>query len=89
MIAAEGLPVELACRVMGVSVSGYYEWLNRAPSARSLRHAWLTELIVRAHAESRGTYGVRRVHAELKLGHLISVGRQAVELLMRQSALDP
>ena len=88
MIAAEGLPVEVACRVLGVSVSGYYEWLNRAPSARRLRHAWLTEFIVRAHSESRGTYGVRRVHAELTLGLGISVGRQAVELLMRRAGLQ-
>ena len=88
MIAAEGLPVEVACRVLDVSVSGYYEWLNRAPSARALRHVWLTERIVRAHAESRGIYGVRRVHAELTLGLGISVGRQAVELLMRRAGLQ-
>ncbi len=88
MIAAEGLPVEVACRVLGVSVSGYYEWLNRAPSARGLRHAWLTEFIVRAHSESRGIYGVWRVHAELTLGLGISVGRQAVELLMRRAGLQ-
>jgi hypothetical protein len=54
VIAAEGLPVDVACRVLGVSVSGYYEWRNRAPSPRSLRHAWLTELILRVHGESRG-----------------------------------
>jgi putative transposase len=88
MIAAEGLPVEVACRVLGVSVSGYYEWLNRSPSARSLRHVWLTELIVRAHAESRGIYGVRRIHAELTLGLGVAVGRQAVELLMRRAGLQ-
>ncbi len=88
MIAAEGLPVEVACRVLGVSVSGYYEWSDRGPSARALRHAWLTDLIIRAHTESRGIYGVRRVHAELTLGLGISVGRQAVELLMRRAGLQ-
>jgi putative transposase len=88
VIAAEGLPVEGACRVLGVSVSGYYEWLNRAPSARALRHAWLTDLIIRVHSESRGIYGARRVHAELTLGLGISVGRQAVELLMRRAGLQ-
>ena len=88
MIAAEGLPVEVACRVLGVSVSGYYECLNRAPSVRAVRHVWLTELIIRAHAESRGIYGVRRVHAELTLGLGIAVGRQAVELLMRRAGLQ-
>lgn len=88
MIAAEGLPIEVACRVLGVSVSGYYEWLNRAPSARAFRHARLTELTLRAHSESRGIDGVRQVHADLTLGRGISVGRQAVELLMRRAGLQ-
>ena len=42
MMAAEYIPVEVSCRVLDVSVSGYYEWLARKPSARSVRHAWLT-----------------------------------------------
>ena len=88
VIAAEQLPIELACRDLGVSVSGYYEWLNRGPSVRALRHTWRTELIIRAHTDSRGIYGVRRVHAELTLGLGISVGRQAVELLMRRAGLQ-
>lgn len=88
MIAAEGLPVEVASRVLGVSVSGYYEWRDRPPSARSLRHVWLTEQIKRAHAESRGTYGARRVHADLTLGRGVAVGRQTVEMLMRRANLQ-
>ena len=66
MIAAEGLPVQLATRVLGVSESGYYEWRGRAPSARAVRHAWLTEQIQAVHLASRGTYGspagARRAH---------------------------
>ncbi len=77
IIAAERLPVEVAWRVLSVSVSGYYDSLNRAPSARAIRQAWLTEPIGPAHSESRGTYGVRRVHAELTLRYGISVRRQA------------
>jgi putative transposase len=87
VIAAEGLPVELACRVLGVSVSGYYEWFDRPPSARALRDVWLTECIGRVHSESRGIYGVRRVHAELVLGLDIAVGREAVARLMRRAGL--
>jgi hypothetical protein len=66
VIAAEGLPIDVACRVLGVSVSGYYEWRNRAPSPRSLRHAWLTDLVMRVHGESRGVYGIRRVHDRVR-----------------------
>ena len=28
-MAADGLPIEVACRVLDVSVSGYYGWLDR------------------------------------------------------------
>ena len=65
MITAFALPAKLACRVLQVSESGYYAWRSRAPSARAVRHAWLTDLIRQVHSASRGTYGVRRVHADL------------------------
>jgi putative transposase len=52
-----------------------------------LRHAWLTEQIQAVHQASFGTYGSRRVHAELRLGLGISVGHGAVELLMRRTEL--
>ena len=87
-MAAESHPAKVACRVLGVSESGYYEWRNRAPSPRSLRHAWLTELIRRIHADFRGVYGARRVHAELTMGHGVSVGHQAVEMLMRRAGIQ-
>jgi putative transposase len=61
-MAAEGIPVEIACRVLDVSTSGYYAWRSRPPSARSIRHAWLTDRIVEVHQRSRGTYGALRVH---------------------------
>jgi putative transposase len=58
----------MACRLLSVAESGYYEWRRRPPSARAVRHAWLTEQIRAVHVASRGTYGIRRVHAELTLG---------------------
>jgi hypothetical protein len=86
-MASEKLPVQLACRVLGVAESGYYDWRSRPPSARSLRHAWLTEQIQAVHQASLGTYGSRRVHAELRLGLGIVVGHGAVEMLMRRAGL--
>ncbi len=64
-MAAEGHAVMLACRILAVSESGFYAQRHRPPSARAIRHAALTELIGRVHLDSRGTYGARRVHAEL------------------------
>jgi transposase InsO family protein len=86
-MVAEGLQVQTSCRVLGVSVSGFYQRRTRAPSARSIRHAWLTEVIRQVHVDSRGTYGARRVHAELALGHGIAVGHNAVEMLMARAGL--
>ena len=87
MMAAEGLPVQSACRVMDVSQSGYYAWRNRPPSARAIRHAWLTDLIRQIHSASRGVYGGPRVHAELALGRGILVGHGAVTMLMHRAGI--
>ena len=87
-MATEGLPVKLACRVLQLSESGYYARRSRPPSVRSIRHVWLTDLIRQAHAASRGTYGIRRVHAELTLGHGVAIGHQAVEWLMRRAGIQ-
>ncbi|MEU7761646.1 transposase [Micromonospora aurantiaca (nom. illeg.)] len=85
-MAAEGLPVEVCCRVLGASASGYYAWRSRPLSQRALRDTWLTEQIRAVHLASRGTYGSRRVHAELRLGGGHVVGYHAVEMLMRRAA---
>jgi len=87
VIAAEDLPVQVACRVLGVSESGFYERRKRAPSQRAVRHAMLTDVIRQVHAESKGTYGILRVHAELTLGRGVIVGHNQVELLMRRAGI--
>jgi putative transposase len=73
VIVAEGTPVHVASRVVGVSESGWYEWLKRPPSERSIRHGMLTDLIRQIHIESRGIDVGRRVQAELTLGRGIEV----------------
>jgi transposase InsO family protein len=87
VMAAEHIPVEVACRVLGVSTSGSYASRSRPRSQRSVRHAWLTDLIVEVHQRSRGTYGALRVPAELRLGRGILVGHNAVALLLRRAGL--
>ena len=59
------VPVNTMCRVLKVSASGYYAWLDRAPSRRAIDNAVLVERIRRIHAESDATYGMPRVRAEL------------------------
>ena len=86
-MAAERLPVQKACRLLGVSESGYYAWKARVPSNRQIRHAWLLEHIQAVHEATRGVYGARRVWAELTMGLGLQVGRSQVELVMSRAGL--
>jgi putative transposase len=75
------------CRVLGVSRAGFYAWERRAPCDRALTDAWLTENVRDIHATSKGTYGSRRIHAELRLEYGIRVGKKRMERLMRAAGL--
>jgi putative transposase len=85
---ADGVRVRQACYALGVSTSGYYEQKTRAPSVRSIRHAWLTDLIGQVHDASHGTYGQPRVRAELHLAHGVVAGHSTVALLMRRAGIS-
>lgn len=78
--------VRRLCRLLGVSPSGFWAWLHRAPSARRQADAWLLARIAIAHAASRGTYGAPRIRAELRAGG-IGVGRRRVSRLMRLAGI--
>ena len=80
-------PIATMCRVLGVSISGYYAWSARAPSARARNDAALLERIGAIHAGSRGTYGATRVHAELVHGGT-RVARKRIARLMRTARLQ-
>jgi hypothetical protein len=65
------------CKALEVNRTSFHDWERRAPSDRALTDAFLIEKIKQIHAASDGTYGARRVHAELRLEHDIRVGAQA------------
>jgi putative transposase len=90
LIAAEKAnhPVDLMCRVLDVSRSGFYAWSTRAPGDRELQDAWLTEQIREIHAANRRVYGSPRIQAELRLGRGIRVSRKRVERLMRRAGIS-
>jgi putative transposase len=79
-------PVATMCRLLGVSASGFYAWLERGPSARAQADAQLLTRIAQIHQRSRETYGKPRVHAELT-EQGIRVGGKRVARLMRSAGL--
>jgi len=74
------------CRVLEVSPSGYYAWCGRPLSRRAREDLELSARLERAHTESRGTYGMPRLHAEL-VAEGTTVGRKRVARLMRLAGL--
>ena len=68
--------------MLNVSRSGYYAWAARPPSTRAVADVAMTERIREIHCESDGTYGSRRVHAQLRRDG-VAVNKKRVERLMR------
>jgi putative transposase len=78
----------VACRVLNVSRSGYYEWASRLDSPRRQENELLLKQIRQIHEDSRGTYGSPRVHAELTLGLGLPVNLKRVARLMREAGIQ-
>lgn len=76
-------PISLMCKVLEVSRSGYYTWLVRPPSDRELEDEWLISKIKTIHKQSRGTYGVRRIHAALKLPEIFVSQKRVFRLMVK------
>jgi putative transposase len=80
-------PVTVMCRLLEVSTSGYYAWLNRRPSKRAQEDAILADRIRWIYLRSRRTYGSPRVYEELR-DEGVRVGRKRVARLMRDACLQ-
>lgn len=74
------------CRVLGLSPSGYYAWLDRKPSEREKHDAVLTTQIETIWKENREVYGRPRIFAELKEDGE-EVGEKRVGRLMKQAGI--
>lgn len=54
------------CQVLGVSTSGYYDWLGRPESLRRQENRRLTVKIRQFHLASRQRYGSPRIYQDLR-----------------------
>lgn len=72
--------------MLQVSVSGYYEWRSREPSAHEREDGELAKQIHRIFHDHRQVYGSPRVHAELA-AQGITCSKQRVARLMREMEL--
>ena len=83
---AEAYPVRVMCKVMSVSASGYYDWVERAPSQHTQDDAELLKQIQTIYQEGRRKYGSPKVHKRLgQQGR--RHGHKRVARLMREAGL--
>jgi len=74
------------CAWLEVSKSGYYEWLSRPESATAKRREELKLRIGDIFDDSDGTYGYRRIAAQLARRG-VAAGEELVRRLMRELGL--
>ena len=82
------LPIVKMCALLEVSRSGFYDWRNRPASATAQRREELKLFIVKSFEDSDGTYGYRRMHADL-VDWDVTCGPELVRSLMRELGLEP
>jgi putative transposase len=74
--------IDMMCRVLEVSRSGYYAWRGREPSAAAKRREELVAAIQAIHAEPhKDTYGSPRITAELNAKSIPCCGNTVAKVM--------
>jgi transposase InsO family protein len=79
-------PVVKMCYWLDVSTSGFYHWRTRPQSATAARRETLLARIRHYFEEFEGTYGYRRIHADLT-AEQTQCSPELVRQMMRQEGL--
>ena len=73
--------------LLGVSSSGYYDWVDRPESKRARENKELTERIRRSHQQSNKVYGSPRIHEDL-IAEGETCGVNRVVRLMKKADIE-
>ena len=79
-------PIPMVSRILKVSSSGFYAWLDRAPSRWAKEEMRLEAEIKAAHSRTRQTYGAERLQHELA-SHGVTVGICRLKRIRRKLGL--
>jgi len=74
------------CKTFNVSRSGYYEWLNRKPSARKIENKAILSSIKQIHKESKQRYGSPKITKVLNCKG-IRISRVRVARIMKSASI--
>lgn len=79
--------IQPLCRALQVSRSGYYDWLKRKPSRRSIENQALLGHIQAAHTRHRKAYGALKTWRYLNANG-IACGKHRVARLRREAGIE-
>lgn len=79
-------PVQLLCRTLGASKSGYYAWRSPRRRGEAIKRNELLRTIEKLFQGSRNTYGSPRIYAKLRaMGFKVS--KKLIETIMRENGI--
>lgn len=84
----KAFPVAVLCQVMGVSRSGFYDFIKRQAAIPDKNQVELENTIRNIFHDSKRSYGSRRIRKAL-LNQSIQVGRFKVRTVMKKLGLRP
>jgi len=82
----ETFKVGRMCKLLRVSRSGNYAWINRPESRRSCENRQIQDKIRVLHAASHGIYGAPKIHRDL-IDAVIRCGKNRVARIMRKAGI--
>jgi putative transposase len=84
----DSFAVKTMCRVLRVSTSGYYSWLQRKPSPRAERTAAIQADVRKVYEDSNGIYGSYKIAQKMETDELLQTAcRNTVASAMREMGL--
>lgn len=86
-LSFEQKDVAQICRIFVVSRSGYYAWLTRPVSNRKLENEKLALDLKKHWDDSRGTYGLPRLHEKLKQDGR-KIGKNRIKKIMKENNIQ-
>jgi len=81
------LSVGRFCRLLSISVSGYYQWRKQPVSPREQANKVLDEIIIRLFKKHKHRYGYRRIYTELVISHDYKGSKERIRRRMIASGL--
>jgi len=74
-------PINMMCRLLEISRSSYYAWIDRPASAREVRSQELGARIVALHDDSDGAYGSPRLLLDLRAEGVVVSGKTVAKVM--------